>query len=267
MSAMVKKRTNEILDVRNPNDLMSSWVNGFLLTLIVLNLLAVVFVTVDEWNRQYAYYFHVFETFSLSVFMGEYVLRLWSCTSQEGFTQPLTGRISYALKPYMIIDLIVILPFVLSFLGLDLRALRIMRLFRLFRIFKLARYVEALAMMGEVIKHKKEELIITITLLFTLLLFASSLMYCAEYNAQPDVFSSIPAAMWWGIATLTTVGYGDITPVTTMGKFLGGIISIIGVGLVALPTGIFASGFLETTARRKDKITETCPHCQKKFHP
>lgn len=135
-----------------------------------------------------------------------------------------------------------------------------LRIFRIFRLFKIARYVEALSFITRVFKKKKEELVISLIFTLFLLIIAATLMYYVENEAQPENFASIPETMWWGIATLTTVGYGDIYPVTPAGQFLGGVIAIIGIGLFALPTGILASGFSEEIASTKQQ-QDCCPTC------
>ena len=145
-------------------------------------------------------------------------------------------------------------------MGVDLRLLRVLRIFKIFRLFKIARYITALSLINRVMKDKREELVVSLIFTVFLLLIASTLMYHVENGAQPERFSSIPETMWWGIATLTTVGYGDMYPITALGKILGGVISIIGIGLFALPTGILASGFSEELARRKEGA-EVCATC------
>ena len=139
-----------------------------------------------------------------------------------------------------------------------------MRLIRLFRLFKLGRYSAAIKLFGRVLKAKREELFITAFAIFIILTISSSLLYYVEHKAQPEVFSSIPAAMWWGVATLTTVGYGDIYPITTLGKFLGAIISLLGIGLFAMPAGILSAGFIEEIRKTKE-TAKTCPHCGEKL--
>jgi voltage-gated potassium channel len=129
----------------------------------------------------------------------------------------------------------------------------------------MGRYSESLKILGTVLKEKKEQLVITIFVIFILLIVSSSLMYLFENTAQPEVFSSIPAALWWGVVTLTTVGYGDVFPVTIIGKFLGAIIAILGIGIFALPTGIFASGLVEVIHNKENKVT-MCPHCGKNIN-
>jgi len=160
----------------------------------------------------------------------------------------------------MVIDLLAIAPVFLIGLGMDLRSLRMFRTVRLFRIFKVTRYVRALETIKHVLRDKREQLAMTIGIVLFLLLITSSLMYELEHDAQPQAFSSIPATMWWAVASLTTVGYGDLYPITPLGKLLAAISAVLGVGLVALPAGILASGFSQET---KENIPTQCPHCGK----
>ncbi|MFQ5754431.1 MAG: ion transporter, partial [bacterium] len=257
-----KRRIFEILDIASSEDLPSKIFDLFIMTLISLNVIAVVLETVKSLASKYSDFFTTFEVISVVVFTLEYVLRLWTCTSKKEFSKSVVGRIRFALTPIVLIDLMAILPFYLPMLiKLDLRFLRALRLFRLFRMFKLARYSESMQTLGYVFREKKEELIITIFAVLLLLVFTSSLMYFIENQGQPDAFSSIPAAMWWGVATLTTVGYGDIYPLTPIGKLLGAMIAILGVGLFALPAGILASGFASVIQKRQSG--RICPHCGK----
>jgi voltage-gated potassium channel len=138
--------------------------------------------------------------------------------------------------------------------------LRGLRIFRIFRLFKIARYLKALTLIRRVFTQKKEELVISLIATIFLLLITSTIIYYVENGVQPENFSNIPETMWWGIATLTTVGYGDIYPITPLGKFLGGIVAIIGVGLFALPAGILASGFSDQLSKNKSDANY-CPRC------
>jgi len=161
-------------------------------------------------------------------------------------------------------DLISFLPMLIPIFGMDLRMLRALRLTRLFRIFKMNRYTDSLTKFTNVFKNKKEELGITALVGFIVLLIASTLMYYIEGPYQPEAFSSIPASMWWGVETLTTVGYGDTYPITPLGKTLGSLIAVIGIGLFALPAGILATGFLAEMQKEK-KQKRKCPHCGNEF--
>ncbi len=233
----------------------------FIMALIVVNVVAVMLETVQTIASPYEPYFRAFEIFSVIVFTTEYALRLWACTCDPRYAGAIKGRIRFALSPMAIIDLLAILPFYLEFAALDLRFVRSLRLFRLFRVFKLARYSASMRTLVRVLDSKKEELFITLFVVLVMLVFSSSAMYYAENEAQPDKFDSIPSSLWWGVATLTTVGYGDVFPITPLGKLLGGLIAVLGVGIFALPTGILASGFAEEIQRNKKRERALCPHC------
>ena len=172
------------------------------------------------------------------------------------------SRKNFIFSFYGLIDLLAIIPFFLPFLvSLDLRVLRILRLFRLIRIFKLGRFNRSFKMIKDVVIATKNDLLMTLFIAFILLLISSTLMYSAESQVQPDKFKSIPHAFWWAIATLTTVGYGDIYPVTSIGKFLSSIIAIIGIGFVALPTGILSSALIDKLNTKQER--HHCQHCGK----
>ena len=232
-----------------------------LILLILANVVAMILESVKSVRVQYETFFYWFELCSVMFFTAEYFFRLWTSVENNKFSHYFFGRLKFVFTPLALVDLLAILPFYLPFFGIDLRVFRLLRLFRLFRLFKLVRYVRALDVMSNAIKEKKHELLISVIFTAFLLLVVSSLMYYIEREAQPDAFSSIPATMWWGIATLTTVGYGDIYPITPLGKFLGGIIAILGIGLFALPTGILASGFSKALAKDEEETEVICPHC------
>jgi voltage-gated potassium channel len=256
----LKTRIHGILD---PGDEDSKYFDPFIMGLIVLNVIAVVLETVNWIYVRYATFFHIFDLFSVAVFSVEYVLRLWTCTVDPRFRDPVRGRLRYIITPLAIIDLLAVLPFYLYFILPEMRFLRAVRLFRLFRVLKLARYSESLQTFVDVLKLKKEELVLMFFTILILLIVSSSLMYEAEHEVQPETFSSIPAAMWWGIVTLTTVGYGDVYPKTPVGKFIGSMVVILGIGLFALPAGVLASGFAEVLQKRKEEKRRlmVCPHC------
>ncbi len=247
----IKRRIHEILEVAPPGDRFSRAVNLSIMALIILNVIAVILSTVEELLPQYDPIFGAFEVFSVAVFSIEYALRIWSCTVDEEFASPVRGRLRFMRTPFAVIDLVAILPFFLPFFVADLRHVRAIRLFRLFRIFKMARYSEAMRTLGRVLTLKKVELFISLFSLLILLIFSSTMIYYVEHDAQPEEFSSIPAAMWWGIVTLATVGYGDVYPITPAGKFIGALVILVGIGMFALPAGILASGFVEVLDGRK----------------
>ena len=263
MGEKIKERIFEILEVASADDLPSRALDIFIMILIFFNVIAVILETVKALTSQYMLLFRTFEVFSVSIFTIEYLSRLWSCTVDSRFKSPIKGRIQFAVTPFALVDLMAILPFYLPMIiTLDLRSIRVIRLFRLFRLLKLARYSESLKTFGSVLKEKKEELLIAAFVVLILLVISSSVLYSVEHEAQPEVFSSIPAAMWWGVATLTTVGYGDVYPITPIGKFFGAIIAILGIGMFALPAGVLASGFAEEIQRKREE-QRICPHCGK----
>lgn len=259
----VRQRAYGILMVSADGGLPSRIFDQFLLALILLNVAAVIVASVQPFGSLYAPWFRGFEVFSVAVFSVEYALRVWTCVEDSRYSQPIKGRLRYALTPLALIDLLAVLPFYLSFVSTDLRILRILRVFRLLRMVKIARYSQTLQIFGRVLIATRTQLLLTAILMGILLLLAASLMFAVEQQAQPEAFSSIPAAMWWAIATLTTVGYGDIYPVTAWGKFLGSLISVFGIGMFALPTGVLGAAFLEEIQSAK-KIS-ICPHCGKEI--
>ncbi|MEG4217920.1 ion transporter [Microcoleus sp. Pol14C6] len=193
------------------------------------------------------------EFFSSLVFTIEYILRLWVSTVDRRYSHPLWGRLRYALTPLSLIDLISILPFCLFLLFPSLNFVNLIRVLRLLRLLKMSRYSESFRTLGAVLYAKKEELIATAFAVFILLIFASSVMYFVENEAHPETFGSIPDAMWWGVVTLTTVGYGDIYPITGLGKLLGAMLAFLGIGIFALPAGIIAAGFSEELQKKKQE--------------
>lgn len=227
-----------------------------LITLISLNVLAIVLDSVPSLHEAYRAQFYAFEIFSVAIFSVEYLLRLWAITEDPAYAHPFWGRLHYFLSASAIIDLLAILPFYAGLFAaagayFDARFIRILRLFRLFRLLKLFRYVLALQVVGHVFRAKRDELLVSLTFILFLLLIVSCAMYYVERDVEGTQFVSIPATMWWGVATLTTVGYGDIYPITPLGKLLGGVIAILGIGLFALPTGILAAGTTEEIERAK----------------
>jgi voltage-gated potassium channel len=231
-----------------------------LLFCIGVSIATVVLESVEWIDRSYGAMLETINNAVVVVFLAEYALRLWTCVELPQYRHPVIGRLRYVFTPMMIIDLLAIAPVFLIGFGMDLRSLRMFRTVRLFRVFKVTRYVRALETIRHVLRDKREQLAMTIGIVLFLLLITSSLMYELEHDAQPQAFSSIPATMWWAVASLTTVGYGDLYPITPLGKLLAAISAVLGVGLVALPAGILASGFSSDT---HDHHAVRCPHCGK----
>ncbi len=249
-----------LLDAGHGDEPMSRAVDMFLIGLISLNVLAVVFESMPDVAAAYETPFAVFETFSVLVFTGEYLLRLWAAPEHEdgAFAGGLKGRIKYMLTPLALIDLIVILPFYLSsVIGVDLRVLRALRLFRAFR---LTRYSSSMKLLMQVLRDESSTIGAALFILMLLIVIAASLTYMFEHTVQPEAFGSIPHALWWAVVTMTTIGYGDVVPMTLMGRICASVIGVISVGMVALPAGILASGFSDALHRRRREYETMVDH-------
>jgi voltage-gated potassium channel len=237
----------------------------FIAALILLNVIVVILETVNSFSIRYETFFYFFDLFTVIVFSTEYILRVWCCVRNPLYALPVQGRIRYMLSPYAIVDLIALTPFYLPLIiPIELRMLRMLRLLRIFRVLRLGKYSNAFETFVAVIRSRKEELVITVIMAVIILVLASSAMYTAERDAQPEAFSSIPDAMWWAVVTLATVGYGDVYPITPVGKFLAAVVAITAIGLFALPAGILASGFTESLGRKHKTETDKmlfCPTC------
>jgi len=213
---------------------------------ILLSVISIVLESVKGINVSIKKMLYWFDVFSIIIFSIEYLMRLYV----SDLTHPAKNRrkslIKFIFSLNGLIDLLAILPFYLPMLiKMDLRFLRILRLIRFLRILKVNRYTKSLNLIWSVIKAKKSELIVTGFATFLLLIIASFIMYNIENEKQPEAFSNVLTSFWWAIATLTTVGYGDVYPVTGFGKFISGLIALMGIGLVALPTGIISAGFMD----------------------
>jgi voltage-gated potassium channel len=260
----IRKRTWDIVETAKPGDAASRLFDIAILSLIFLNVIAVIIGSVQSVQQHWGTFLDVFEAVSVLVFTVEYAARLWSCTTDPEFSGRILGRVRLALRAMSVVDLLAILPFYLPFLGLDLRSLRVLRLLRIIRVAKVGRYYSSLNLIKHVFQSKKEELVLTSALMGLLLVVSSSVLYYCENAAQPDAFSSIPATMWWAVTTLTTVGYGDMYPVTFLGRFFASVIAIMGIGMFALPTGILGAGFVEAIQKHREP-KDTCPHCGKQL--
>ena len=241
-----------------PGSRVGKYLSLFLAMLIALNVVVLIIGTIPD-IEDYAVHrtFWLVEVVTISIFTTEYALRLAVCTVDPKYRHPVFGRLRYALTPMALIDLAAIVPFYVLLVGVsgnvDLRFLRAVRLIS--RLMKLGGHSSGLAKLAHVFYVKRRELATVLSVLGFLLVVASSLMYFVEHAEQPENFSSIPTTMWWGIVTLTTVGYGDLAPITPSGRILAAVIAVLGIGMFALPAGILGAGFIEGMSRK------TCPHC------
>ena len=215
--------------------------------LSVVILLAVVLTVLDtepNFQMQFGGWVKPIEFIIFLIFGAEYILRLIFCGSLQKY-QGLKGRVKYIISPIAITDLLVILPNIIGIILDDLMFLRLFRLFKMFRVVKLIRNNKPLMLFAESIKSSWPQLTASMVVTLFLLFLSAILLYFVEGGVQPEAFGSIPRAMWWAMATLTTVGYGDVYPITVMGKICAGIISLMSIGIVALPAGIIAAHFSE----------------------
>jgi len=225
-----------------------------LMTLICVNCVFSMLESVDRLAVVHGKKFHDFDIVSVAIFSVEFLLRLWTAVEIPKYSHPLWGRLRWLATPLAIVDLLAVLPFYLGFIfQFDLRELRVLRLLR---IFKLSRYSNAMGIMTAVLRQEARAMGTVMFVFLILLLFISSLMYLFEHPVQPEVFSDVPTALWWGVETMTTLGYGDMIPATPLGKMLGGLTALLGVGMIALPAGIMASGFTEHMRLRREEFAE-----------
>ena len=226
----------------------ASWlVDSLLVILIVLNVAAVLLESVTWIGETYASSFRMLELISVIVFTIEYAGRIWVCVEApqtDSARSHSIRRLRYATTPMALIDLIAVLPFYLGAIGLlgatDTRMLRVLRLLRLF---KLTRYADSISLLLRVIRENASNFGAALGILLVVMTLAASGMYVIEREVQPEHFGNIPSAMWWAFVTLTTVGYGDVTPVTAVGKVFASTIIVVSIGIVALPAGLLASSF------------------------
>jgi voltage-gated potassium channel len=241
----------------------------FIASVILLNVIEVILETKYELFIEYQPYFFAIDLFCVIVFSIEYALRVWVCVRDPRYSSPVKGRIRYVLSPLALFDLIAISPFYLPlFIPVEFRLLRLLRLLRIFRVLRLGSYSHAFETFADVLKSKKEEMIIAFVMVVIILVLSSSALYVAEHEAQPEKFSCIMDAMWWAVVTLTTVGYGDVVPITPLGKFISSFVALAAIGLFALPAGVLASGFVQSVQKRcshNSNQTIICPRCGTEF--
>ena len=247
----IQKRTSQLLSKGNMADKPSQYVDMILFILIILNIAAVCLESVKHIGNEYKLVFSAFEIFSVVIFSIEYLLRVWSAPARNdlGDSPNLIKRMKYIFSFTGLIDFLAIIPSILPYFfgGVDLRWLRVLRLLRLLKI---SNYSSALEDFFSAIKADWRSFSAALYLMLIALFLSSALMYIAEHDSQPEKFSSIPETMWWGLITLTTVGYGDVSPVTPLGKIIGAFTAIMGVCTVALLTGIVASAFANQRAQK-----------------
>ncbi|MBD0402631.1 ion transporter [Flammeovirga sp. EKP202] len=266
----ITQKAFQIVEKSDGTNKTSKAFDVFIISLILLNVLSVILESHQWIYDQYQKEFFIFEQFSVVIFTIEYIIRLVTSKYKYPNKSRVGAILAFVFSFYGLVDLSAIIPSYFILANLDLRFIRILRLFRLFRLFKFGRYSSAMSILIRVIKSRKEELLLTIFMSCILIVFSASLIFFVEREAQPGVFSSITKSMWWAVATLTTVGYGDMYPVTPLGDIIASFVAVMGIGLVALPTGIIGTGFIEEISRIKSGKPDvpekcTCPKCGNTF--
>jgi voltage-gated potassium channel len=244
-----------VLEEGQLEGVLSRLIDALLITLIVANVAAVGLETVPQIYSRFHASLTSFERVSIAAYTIEYAVRIWSSIEDPRVSArgPIRGRIAFAMRPMMLIDLMAFLPsYFTIFVAIDTRVLRI---FRLFRLVKLARYSPALPALLGVLYNERSALFASMILMMSVMCVSAELMYLVEGPVQPNLYGSLPAAMYWAITTLTTVGYGDITPVTPLGRLIAGATMVTGLLLFALPIGIISNGFVTDLHRRQFAIT------------
>jgi len=270
VGSVMRRRIYEVLTNPRPDDRVGRIISIALLALIATNVVASVLETDVELAQNAPGFFKWFELISVAVFTVEYLLRLWSCTTAPRFAGAVRGRIRFVFSPMALVDLGSIVPSLIGLLlpgVVDLRFLRVLRLLRLFRLLRVGRAADAFALLVRVVQAKRVELAVTMVVVLVAMLLAAGAIFVAESSQPGTQFTSIPRAMWWSIVTITTVGYGDMTPATPLGQVIGGLVAFVGICSLALPVGIISSGYMqELTLKAKGPSlapppAATCPHC------
>lgn len=264
----MRRVRRQVYEWLEPGEQSSTWehfIDVIIMALILISVVVVVLQSMPELN-EYDGILTEIERWCVYFFTVEYLLRIWTCVEDPAFSGPWKGRIRYMGSAFGIIDLLALAPFYLAPLAASNTVVfRLLRIFRLVRVLKFGRYNASVSLLVRVFRSRREELLLSLVLVVTLVVISSTVMYAVEHDAQPKAFASIPAAMWWGVVTLTTVGYGDVFPITLAGRVVAGVSVLLGVGLFALPAGILASGFTEEmrrhgTTTRKVKRACFCLH-------
>ena len=250
VSEKLRKRIFEIIQIGNREDMASRLFDYFIVAAIIANITVLVLETYDQLNA-YQDLFTAIEIATLVIFIVEYALRIW--TADLLFPGKSRGRaiVSFLFSFEGIIDLLTILPF---FFLAGMGVFRFLRVARIFHLFRINAQYESFQVIISVIKEKRSAILYSVFIILVLILAASLCMYSVEHNAQPEAFKNAFSGIWWGVSTVFTVGYGDIYPVTIMGKVLGVIITFLGVGAVAIPTGILSAGFVEHYSRMQKSL-------------
>lgn len=261
-----KKRIFTIIQVGSIDDIPSRAYDIALILAVVVNIFIAIFETFPQSHR-YLTLLRTVEGITVFFFTIDYILRIWTASYLYKGVTVARARQKFIFSWAGIVDLLSCIPYYLPFFFPRVAvSLRMFRIIRILRIFRIRHYSDPLQVIGHVLKKKKGQLMSSIFIVLILMVSASLMMYSLEHKAQPEVFNNAFSGFWWAINTLLTVGYGDIVPITFAGKVCGAIMTFLGVGMVAIPTGILSAGFVEQmTPKPKSKEAHYCPHCGHKL--
>ena len=247
-----KQRVFEIIEIGTHYDYTSRAYDFFNALSILVNLTVSILYTFNDIEAKYGTLLLDIEAFTVATFLIDYLLRIWTSQCLHPELTPLQALRKYVFSFMGIVDLLSFLPYYLPiFFPSGAVAFRMLRIVRIFRIFRINAYYDSLNVITEVIVGKKQQLFSSVFIILVLMVASSLCMYSLENRAQPEVFSNAFSGIWWAASTLLTVGYGDIYPITTLGKMFGIFITFLGVGMVAIPTGIISAGFVDQYSRIK----------------
>ena len=253
----LRARLFAVLHAPDPGNRHARWANYFLATLIIANAVSVTLETVPGINRNLARTLWWFEAVSTGLFIIEYLGRVWTCVEQGRLSRPVAGRLRFMRQPLALLDLVAILTYWTPW---DLRFLRVVRLVRLLKILHLYEFEAALDRFAVSLARRKELLWVSLALMVVFVYLASSLLYQIEHARQPEVFSSVPASFWWAAVTFNTIGYGDMVPLTLLGRLFASMAAVFGVGVFALPTAIVIAAIIESSASGSTYVCQACGH-------
>ena len=238
-----------------------TWMNRLLILVIILAVLTGAVSTEPDLTPHWHDALRISELLFGAIFLLEYIARIYAAAEQPWPGGPWARRWRFIRSPLGLIDLFVVVATVMPLLTADATMLRVLRLLRIFSVMKFGRFNRAIMAVWEAVSDRADDLIVTAAMAFIFVLFGATALYLTEGSIQPEAFGSIPRALWWSVITLTTVGYGDVYPVTVLGKVFAGIVALSGIAFVAMPTGIIAAAFSEAMQRRRDlKIEELREH-------
>ncbi|MES2957064.1 MAG: ion transporter [Pseudomonadota bacterium] len=246
-----------VLHAPDAGNAAARWLNYFLAALIIANATSITLETMPGVSPSVIQMLRWFEGVSTGIFIVEYIARVWTCVEQHRLASPVAGRLRFMRQPLSLLDLIAIATYWTPW---DLRFLRVVRLVRLLKIFHLYEFEAALDRLSVSLSRRKELLLVSVVLMAVFVYLAASLLYQIEHARQPDVFSSVPTTFWWATVTFNTIGYGDMVPLTSLGRLFAGLVSVFGIGVFALPTAIVIAAIIESSATGSPYVCEACGH-------